>query len=98
MLVLTGGRRSGKTTSIIQAMDADPRVLLVVAGHVMYRVMIDQHPHLRNRIICAEANTLRGIVGHGERVILDNAELILEDYLGHRGIYGATMTGRSHNL
>ena len=94
--ILLGGRGSGKTHKIIEAMRADPNIILVCHSEIVANMRRKQYPDLAIRILAPNPEHLRGL-DTSFRVVVDNAELLLAQVLG-KPIYGATMTAIGSTL
>lgn len=97
MIVVTGGRRSGKTTLLIEALREDPTTMLISPTHHMADLLRREYPDLARRIITAgRPEDLRGF-NQDTKLLIDNVDMLLTALLG-RHPYGGTATGQSHNL
>lgn len=85
MRVITRGRRGGKTSELVKLFREDPASVLVVPIP-LHKTMLSEHfkltPDELARVYVAGGGALRGI-SVATRVLVDNADLILAQLLGH---------------
>lgn len=97
MIVLAGARGAGKTYRVIQTLIHDPAAVMVCASLFEAQRVKEQHPELANRIYGPDRDTLVGQLGPTARVVVDNADWLLEQFLG-KPIVAVTMTARAYEL
>ena len=85
MRIETGGRQSGKTTTMIQWLQDNPYGVLYVHNEDEARRLRESYDpegimELANRIVSVTANRRRSF--HYPKVAIDNADLVLREMFG----------------
>lgn len=95
MLIIAGGRRSGKTYRLAQMMKDNPYAVMLEPNAAMIRYVEQDYPHLRGRIL--SANNRERLLGIDSDLYIDNIDILLWDYLGQRPAV-VTATGMTDDL
>ncbi len=102
MEVIVGGRRSGKTTYLIDRLKKERALYLVVDNNQTRRWLLQRQPNLKDRILTTEEaiDQDRGR-SFGKEYVIDNLDIVIADllHLGPRSrIEAVTMTGHVTRL
>ena len=94
MKIITGDRRSGKTTRLVQELMSHPDWGMVVHNLRSKNMIISEFPELRSRVFTLQS--LENAMGKFKHIVADNIDIILHDLLGASVVLAsATASGES---
>ena len=82
--ILVASRRGGKTHALVEFMRVNPEAIMICATDAIAQMTADQFADLdlaRSRFIGPSPQRLKGL--DPSHVLVDNAELVLAELLGH---------------